>query len=147
MKTAPFFIDNLLHVCGFVLCVHHCGRREISEKLVYCRNVVRGLIFELIRCPIRITEQFRFLSAQLRGAQDNVARVELPAFAVARERRLHDPLAQMSILQRAKQRLPGRVLELNDELAILVLSFRCRDDASQLVVCQADQLFFAIDDD
>src|SRR5207249_11990452 len=119
LKAALFLIDNLLRVGGFASCVRHCGRREISEKFVYGRNVRRGLTFELIRCPIRITEQFRFLSARLRGAQDSVERIELAAFAVARERRLQDPLAQRSILQRAKQRLPGRVLELNDELAFL----------------------------
>ena len=147
LKAAFFVIDNLLHVGSFAFCVRHCRRREMGEKSVYGRNVVRGLIFELIRRPIRITQQLRFLSAQLRCAQDNIARVELPAFAVPGERCLHDALAQWSILQRAEQRLPSRVLKLNDQLAFLVLGFRSRNDASHLVVCEAGQLFFAIDDD
>src|SRR5262245_28502581 len=51
LKSAVFFIDNLLHVCCFASGVCNCWRGEIREKFVHGRNVVRGLVLELICRP------------------------------------------------------------------------------------------------
>ncbi len=85
LEAAFLLIDNFLHVCCFTFRIRDRRRREIGQQFVYRGNIVRGLVFELIRRPIWIPQQLCFLGAQLRGAQDNVARVELTAFAVARE--------------------------------------------------------------
>ena len=52
-----------------------------------------GLVFELIRGPILVAEQLGFFCSQLRGSQNDVARVELATVAIAGERGLHNSLA------------------------------------------------------
>ena len=147
LGPAVFLIANLLDVGGFALGVSDRRRREIAQKFVHGRNIVSGLVFELVSGPIRVTEQLRFLGSQLRCSQNNSPGIELAAFAVARKRRPHDLLTQLSILQRPEQRLSGRVLQLNHELAFLVLRLRGRSDARHLIVGQTGEIFFAIDDD
>ena len=103
---------------------------------------MRRLVFQLIGRVIVVAEKLRVLGAQLRRANHDIARIELAAFAVARKRGLHDLLAQRAILQRPEHRLAGRVLEPDNELAFLVLVFRGRGRARDLVVGKTGEIFF-----
>src|SRR5205814_9379164 len=120
LEPAFLLIDELLQVGRFAFCICDCRRREIGKKLVYCRNIVCCLVFELICGPILVPKQLRFLCSKLSGANHDAAGVEVPAMTIAPEGSLHDPFAQWSILQRAEWRLSCGVLKLNDELAFLV---------------------------
>ena len=80
---------------------------------------------------IVVAEKLGAFGAQLRNANDDSAIIEITSLAVARERSLHDPLAERPILQRCKHRLPGGVLEADNKFPFLVLVFgggRCRSD-------------------
>src|SRR5207244_3397653 len=118
-----------------------CRRREIAKKLVHGRNSFRGLILELIGGVIFVAEKFGALGAELRGANHNIASVELATFAVAGKRCLHDPLAQWSILQRAEQWLAGRVLHLDDKLSVLMFCFGSVGDTRHLVIEKTGEIF------
>ena len=86
-------------------------------------TVLRRLIFQLIRGVILIArEVWRVRRAICAILYNYLASVELPAFAVSRERRLHDPLAQWPILQRAERRLAGCVLHSDNETCLPCVS-------------------------
>ena len=102
LEAAFLLVDDRLHVGAFPFRIGHRGRREIGEKLVHRRDILRGLIFELISGVVGVAEQRRALRPQLRGPADDFFVIEFAAVAVPRERGLHDLLAQRAILERSR---------------------------------------------
>ena len=52
LKSAFLLIDNLLLLGGFTFRVCDRRRRQVGQKFVHGRHIVRCLVFELVRRPI-----------------------------------------------------------------------------------------------
>jgi hypothetical protein len=85
LEAAFLMIDDLLLLGRFTLRVRDRRGREIGQKFVHDRHVVRRLVFELVRRPIIVAQQLRFLRAKPGRLQHDIARIELATFAVSRE--------------------------------------------------------------
>ena len=145
MESSFFLIDNFLNVGGFTTCICDCQWRQIGQKLVHRGNIRSCLIFELIGRVIFVAEKFGALRSKLCGANDYFPGIERAAFAVARERCLHDALANFSVLQRRQRGLARGVLKTQHKLALFVLVFGGGGRRGDLVVGKTGQVFSTID--
>ena len=137
LEAAFFLIDDRLDIGAFASGIGHRRRSQIGKKLVHRRNILRGLVLELVGSMVRVAEEDCALRPQFCGAAHDLTVVPFATVAVPRQRGLHDLLAQRSILERSERRLTAGVQQANDKLAFLAVSFRRGSSGRDFVLREA----------
>ncbi len=146
-EIAAFLLDHLLDIRGFLFRIRHRRRGELAQKFVHRPDTAGRLVLQLIGGVGRIPEQLGSLRPQGDDLLDRFPVVELPAPAVPRKGRLHDLLAQGTILQGRKGGLLGGVQEMDDELARLLVLLRGRRRRRDFILGQTGQVSLLVDHD
>ena len=110
--------DHRLEIHSLRSRIRYGRRRQTGQPLVHRIDCLSCLPFKNVRCVVRVPEHLRALSAQPCHPRHDVSVIELSSLTASCLRRGHDALTERSVLQRGQRRLPARIEERDDVVAL-----------------------------